>query len=228
MIAPVNGNPQQMLSVITEALKSPEQLEAEQLEAEEEERLQAERERKLQEIWSKRIKDEQKDHKDFRERGKAIKKVLQDGEETKGLYVPLFWSVIQVEHSGVYSSQPTPDVRPNNGNNDPMYLEASQVLERGISYYVDQQSFDNNFHRAVDDFLGQGLGIPRIKLDSKIVDQNGEEAVGDQTLRWEYVPWDNFGWEPCNSWDHCDWGILQAPNDKRPDTQAVRAYNLWC
>jgi hypothetical protein len=81
-------------------------------------------------------------------------------------------------------------------------------------YCVDDKSFDDNFHRTVDDYLSVGLGTIRAKVESIIetVSVSGlggqmqqMEQVGDQTISWEYVPWARFGWEPGNSWQHCAW-----------------------
>lgn len=188
----------------------------------------------LQGVWLKRIKAEEKSHKDYRERGVEVKEVYEnDLNSDDELFVPLLWSVVQVEHTGIYSSQPVPDVRPANDEKNETFRKASDVLERGISHFVDDQSFDENFHRSVDDYLTAGLGTIRVKLDSEIIDmpiqqkppppeiaeqmdaddkaafeeagQRTEKAIGNQRISWEYVPWDRFGWEPCNSWRNCEW-----------------------
>lgn len=190
--------------------------------------------RKLQAIWLKRIKAEEKAHDDFRKRGREVDEVFNDDLPSDDeLFVPLLWSVVQVEHSGIYSSQPVPDVRPANDEKNPIFKKASDVLERGIAHFVDDQSFDDNMHRTIDDFLAPGLGVIRVKLDSEIVDvpvkipdppphieaqmddedraaleqarMQTEKDIGNQSISWEYVSWDRFGWEPCNSWRVCDW-----------------------
>lgn len=191
---------------------------------------------KLQQAWLTRIKEEEKTHKGFRDRAREVSDIYnQDfAGDTDPLYVPLLWSVIQVEHSGIYSSQPIPDVRPANDEANPDFRKASDVLERGIAHFVDKQSFDDNFHRTVDDFLAPGLGIIRVKLKSEIIDTpvnipdpppeiawrmdqddwdaldevrrtKTEKSIGEQNIQWAYTPYDRFGWEPCNSWEDCDW-----------------------
>ena len=127
--------------------------------------------RKLQKAWLHRIKEEEKSHKDFRDRGREVQEVFGDdfGSDDE-LFVPLLWSVVQVEHAGIYSSQPIPDVRPANDEKNPDFRKASDVLERGIGHFVDKQSFDDNFHRTVDDYLSTGLGVVRVKMDSEIID----------------------------------------------------------
>jgi hypothetical protein len=189
---------------------------------------------KLQKVWLHRIKEEEKSHKKYRERARDVDEVFNDDlENDDELYVPLLWSVVQVQHAGVYSSQPIPDVRPANDEKNPIFRKASDVLERGIAHFVDKQSFDDNFHRTVDDFLAPGLGVIRCKLISDIIDvpiqqdppppdiaaqmdendwkifeemsMQTEKGIGNQDIIWEYVSWDRFGWEPCNSWRQCDW-----------------------
>ena len=189
---------------------------------------------KLQQAWLHRIKEEEKSHGDFRERGRDVQDVFEDdmGSDDE-LYVPLLWSVVQVEHSGIYSNQPVPDVRPANDEKNPDFRKASDVLARSIGHFVDDLSFDENLHRTIDNYLAIGLGVIRIKLDSQIIDlqvpmeptpeeayrmdadqveqyrqeRDGvtEKAIGEQSMAWEFVPWDRFGWEPCNSWRTCEW-----------------------
>ena len=109
-------------------------------------------------------------------------------------------------------------------------VAVAKAIQRGLNYCVDHPSFDDAMHRALDDFLAMGLGTLRVKVDSIINTQTFrtpifgtvqtamgpmqqqvgdreevEETVGDQTIRWEYVPWARFGWEPCNDWKHCSW-----------------------
>lgn len=189
---------------------------------------------KLQKVWLKRIKAEEKAHDDWRKRANEVAEIFNDDYvEDDEQYVPLYWSVVQVEHAGVYSSQPVPDVRPKNDEKNPDFRKASDILERGIAHFVDKQSFDDNMHRTVDDFLSVGLGVIRVKLYSQIIEKpiqqeppppniqyhmdgddwkafeeagkRTEKVIGEQDMEWEFVTYDRFGWEPCNSWKACDW-----------------------
>jgi len=197
-----------------------------------------------QKTWLKRIKAEQKCHKDFRERAEKVEEIFRRDTGDEELYVPLYWQVVNIEHVGVYSNQPVPDVRPRNDPQNPVMRDVAQIISRGLSYCVDQPSFDENMHRAVDDYLAMGLGVPRVKVDSIIetntidvpifedqmvanpsdpmgsmpqvfppqmqsvqvgTEQQQEDTTKDQSIRWEYVPWSCFGYEPTNNWKHCDW-----------------------
>lgn len=182
-----------------------------------------------QKAWLARIEREERTHSDMRKRGREVEKIFRMDKEEK-LYVPLYWSVVGVEHVGVYSNQPVPDVRPRNEDRNLLFLAVASVIRRGLAFCVDHKSFDNAMHRAVDDYLAMGLGTLRIKVDSIInrdtqrvpimgnimtpqgpaQQQVGDreevvESVGDQTIRWEYCPWNRIGWEPCNEFKHCGW-----------------------
>jgi hypothetical protein len=171
---------------------------------------------RLQKVWKSRIEKEEKAHKNMRDRARSVQAIYDGGNKNEDpVYVPLYWTVCNVQHVGVYSSQPVPDVRPRNEEDNPTYRNIARMIQRGLSYCVDDQSFDNTFHRTVDDYLSVALGVPRVKIDSIIETEEigkdffnqpvTEEKVGDQTLRWEYVPWARFGWQPCNLWKHVTW-----------------------
>lgn len=181
-----------------------------------------------QKVWLQRISREEKTHEKFRKRSRSVEKIFRKREDD--IYAPLYWSVVGVEHVGVYSNQPVPYVRPRNESQNPLYRQLATAIRRGLNYCIDHPSFDGAMHRAVDDYLAMGLGTLRIKVDSIINTESTRvpifatqmtpmgpqevqigdreevnETVGDQTIRWEYVPWGRFGWEPCNEFKHCNW-----------------------
>ena len=177
----------------------------------------AERQQQLQKVWVQRIEKEEKAHDDMRNvMRKAEQNFHADLKDGQSLYIPLYWTVCNVQHVGIYSNQPVADVRPRNEEQSPVLKQVSRMIQRALAFCVDDKSFDTTMHRVVDDYLSVGLGVPRIKIDSVIVEEETgnvnffnqpetEEKVKDQTLNWEYVPWARFGWMPCNSWKHCDW-----------------------
>lgn len=243
-----------------------------------------------QKKWLKRIKAEQKCHKDFRDRAKDVEDIFRR-ESDRELYVPLYWQVVNIEHVGVYSNQPVPDVRPRSNPQDPVMREIASLVQKGLAYCVDQPSFDDNMHRSVDDYLGMALGVIRAKVETikttttidvptfedvmveqPPVDIGGgftlpqpptmetiqtgtekkkEVTFGDQSIRWEYVPWSSFGYEPGNNWKHCDWiyfrhrmtmpeiikrfgspiAATKDSENKDPDSWKAKTYNIyeiWC
>ena len=125
------------------------------------------KENKKQALWLKRLKAEEKAHKDFRARGKDVDEIWHRDYD-KEIYIPLYWQIINIEHVGVFSNQPVPDVRPRNEAQNPTMRAVAKTIQRGLSFCVDQQGFDDNMHRAIDDYLAIGLGIARVKVDSII------------------------------------------------------------
>ena len=239
-----------------------------------------------QKLWLKRLKKEQKCHKDFRDRAEVVEGIFRRDTESE-LYVPLYWQVVNVEHSGVYSNQPVADVRPRNDPQNPVMREVAALIQKGLDYCVDKPEFDQTMHRSVDDYLAMALGVMRVKVDTikttttidvpiyedvmverppidigggfqmpqdpmmetmqMGTEQQEEETYGDQYLRWEYVPWSCFGYEPCNNWKHCDWEYfrhkmtmqqIKARFDKtvaatadqknsKKDPQTYDIYEIW-
>ena len=174
-----------------------------------------ERDRRLQKVWLARITAEEKAHKDARDRMREVEDVYNSNLGTDNLYVPLYWQVVNVQHVGVYSAQPVPDVRPRNETDNPVFRQVARMIGRALSYCVDDQSFDFNLNRSIDDYLSVGMGVPRVKVNSVITQTDSgqvnhfnqpvmQEEVKDQTINWEYVPWGRFGWQACNSWSMCD------------------------
>jgi hypothetical protein len=182
-----------------------------------------------QKVWLQRIAREEKTHEGFRKRSRVVEKIFRV-DPAEIVLVPLYWSVVGVEHVGVYSNQPVPDVRPRNEPQNPLFRSIATCIRRGLAFSIDHPSFDKAMHRSIDDFLAMGLGTLRIKIDSEMSEETLEEPimgqqqtpqgvqsvqvgsrseviekVGDQTMRWEYVPWARFGWEPCNDMEHCGW-----------------------
>ena len=106
------------------------------------------KQRKVQKLWLKRLNEEEKAHKDLRDRLQIVDDVFHSDMKDEKLFVPLYWSVVGVEHVGVYSNQPVPDVRPRNELNNPVYRSVAQLIQRGLNYCVGLPSFDENMHRS--------------------------------------------------------------------------------
>ncbi len=190
--------------------------------------------RQTQRVWKSRINDEVKHRRAWREASKKIEKLYRPTEKNQEEKerVPVLWQIIETQMGGIYSSQPVPDVRPANEQRNQLFLDASRVLERGLSYTADQDDFSEAVNKVAVDYLGVGLGVPRVKLNSVIEEkvytapiyqndpltgaqvlvgqQEGvEEVIGDQSVEWENHPWSKFGWEPCINWKSCGWIYFQ-------------------
>jgi len=180
----------------------------------EQERLQ-----KAQKKWIARIEREKSIHEDYRDTADEAWAIYLDDMSGHEVYYPLLWSVVNVQHAAVYSDKPIPDIRPRNSDKNPVFSDAADVMQRALEFYIDNTAFDDNVHRSVDDYLVAGLGVPRVKLDAEITsvpldapvtgiegeEITEEEIITNQMIRIEHVPWNRFGWEICEAWEHVDW-----------------------
>lgn len=101
----------------------------------------------------------------------AEKDWRKEGDETYSLYESkkskansfnILWSNTETLRPAVYNSTPEPDVRRRFRDADPVGKVASTVLERSLSYQIDDYDFDNEIQDSVLDVLLPGRGVARI------------------------------------------------------------------
>jgi hypothetical protein len=165
--------------------------------------------------WNKQLSECKKSHEDYRETAYEAYSIYLNDHQLYEVYYPLLWSVVQVEHGACLSSRPRPDIRPRHSDQNPTYKTAAQVMERALEFFLDQTGSEDSLHQTVDDYLVAGLGVPRIKLDSEIIEVDRPElgttepVIQNQVVRIEHVPWSRFGWEPAQCWDHVEWVFFE-------------------
>lgn len=162
--------------------------------------------------WIKRIKREQQIHEDFRDAACDAEDVYLADMSGYEVAYPLLWSVVQVQQAAVYSGSPMPDVRCRGRSDNPAYKEAAAVVQKALEVTIDNTKFDDDMRKATQDVLVSGLGLPRVKIDALVIDEDpetGEELdkpiIAEQKARIEHVPFDRFGWEPATNWIHVGW-----------------------
>lgn len=70
----------------------------------------------------------------------------------------ILWSNIRTLQPALYSRTPKPEVSRRYGDEDPVGRTASMILERGLSFGVEQYDFDTVVKSARDDYLLAGRG----------------------------------------------------------------------
>jgi hypothetical protein len=94
---------------------------------------------------------------------------LYEGEETRENSFNILWSNTETILPAVYNSTPQPDVRRRFRDPDPVGKVASTVLERSLSYQIDDYDFDAEIEDAVLDALLPGRGVVRINYEPEFV-----------------------------------------------------------
>lgn len=104
---------------------------------------------------------------------------LYDAKESKANSFNILWSNTETLLPAVYNSTPQPDVRRRFRDPDPVGKVASTVLERSLSYQVDDYEFDAEIEDVTLDVLLPGRGVARIEYEPQFVTigQNGTQPA---------------------------------------------------
>lgn len=175
--------------------------------------------------WWRLIQDEEKRHSDFRDLAESS----QNAHDKKASY-NLWWPTCEITSASLYSSTPTPEVRRRQRDGDAIQKDAAQVVERSIDFCVDGHDFDGNVQQGIQDMLVAGLGQARVVYNPEfgaVPNMYGEpiETITAQSLQIEHYSWKHFGWQPCKSWERCEWVyfVHMMPRKKVQDDYGVRA-----
>lgn len=135
----------------------------------------------------------------------------------------ILWSNIQTLQPALYFSPPKPNIERRFKDKDPAGREASEVLERSTTYFVNESLFHDNAENAVLDRLLGGRGqmwvryVPHFRDtavtdmpgpgteitqdagdDADLLEENSETSSGqppEQVLEYEEVKWDYVHWK---------------------------------
>lgn len=115
------------------------------------------------EDWLKELDNEEKAHKEYRDRAQKVVDRYEDEEDRDDHRFNILWSNVEVLHSAVYEKKPTPDIRRRFLDRDKAGKQASEVAERAVSFAMDVYDYDGTMDVAVDDYLIAGLGQVRLR-----------------------------------------------------------------
>jgi hypothetical protein len=146
---------------------------------------------------------------------------LYEGENKKASSFNILWTNTETLLSATYNSTPKPDVRRRFRDADPLGKATSTVLERALTYEIDEYDFNDPVESVVLDTLLVGRGVPRIKYEPKFMespqpeqiegaegnpqaDANPGKLIGEQ-VECEHVQWDKFRRGPGKTWREVPW-----------------------
>ena len=181
----------------------------------------------------KRAKEDEKEWRDVAERAIEIYEAGDPGTNTQGSggrsAFNIYHSNIEVMVPAAYNSTPIPDIRrryddepaqqpqqmPGMPGGQPMgpspVKTTVDVLERALSYSVDQYEFDTTMRDVVRAALCAGRGVPRVRYKPNMRQEadptTGQpvDVMGYQEVTCEPVPWDRFIRGPGRTWDDVPW-----------------------
>lgn len=152
-------------------------------------------------LWIKKVERAKDDEKNWREKAKAAVAIYEcDDGSAKTAGAPEFnilHSNVETTVPALYNSTPIPDVRRRFGDADQVGKTACDVMERSLSYSLDQYDWDDTIIEAAKDGEIAGRGQVRVRYEPE-VDGN---RIGYQKLTCELVPWDRWGHGPARLWE---------------------------
>lgn len=165
-------------------------------------------------FWLGEIDRYEKDFKPWETRSKKIVKRYKDERpaNNKSQLFNILWSNVQTLAPALYAQAPKPNVDRRFQDNDDLSRTVAQVLERSVSYFVNQENFDEIMKQCVQDRLLPGRGTawvrycpyiedePQITEDVAVGDPMGDkpaaevkqELTGEDVIP-DYVHWQDFG-----------------------------------
>jgi hypothetical protein len=89
----------------------------------------------------------------------------------------ILYSNIQTICPALFNQSPKPDVRRRYRDADPIGKEISDVLERALSYTMDECHFDRYMRLAIKDQQLCGRGVTRVRYDPYFGEEDDENGL---------------------------------------------------
>tara|TARA_R110002074_G_scaffold9023_4_gene36405 strand:- start:3309 stop:5660 length:2352 start_codon:yes stop_codon:yes gene_type:complete len=160
---------------------------------------------KVEASWRGRAKDVAARYRDEKAEGSK-----SEGRYSGADRYNILYSNIQTICPALFNQSPTPDVRRRYRDNDPVGKEVSDVLERALSYTMDECNFDRYMRLAVKDQQLCGRGVTRVRYEplfSEEEDEGGDpyDDLKGEEVKFEHVNWADFRHGPGRTWEEVEW-----------------------
>ncbi len=175
--------------------------------------------------WQMEIDLASKDEKFWRDRARDVNARYRDEKDSKGNTSTagryqsqnrfnILYSNIQTICPALYNQAPKPDVRRRYRDADETGKNIADVMERALSFTMDEENFDNYMKLAVKDSQLSGRGVTRVaykaafgKAEEIDAAEGGEEVdvLEREEVCWEHVNWSDFRRGPGRIWDEVQW-----------------------
>ena len=179
--------------------------------------------------WLVAIEQQERARKPFIERGEKIIKRFRDErpDHDRVSRFNILWSNVQTLKPALYARTPVPQVSRRFKDSDKVGREAAEILERAVSYSVEEYDFDGVMKAVVEDRLLPGIGVARVGYEpfygeerQDVVGMDPEtgdpilsepyKPVEYERVTCEYVNWKDFLHGPGRTWDEVDWVAFKA------------------
>lgn len=155
--------------------------------------------------WRKRARDVEARYRDEKVN------VANPGKYSSSNRFNILYSNIQTICPTLYNQSPAPDVRRRYRDADPIGKEVSEILERCLSFSMDECDFDRYMRLAVKDQQLCGRGITRVRYNPAFADETDEssgdvyESLQGEEVKFQHVSWADFRHGPGRTWEEVQW-----------------------
>ena len=183
--------------------------------------------------WLAEIDEALKKEHGWRGKVKKVVKRFRDEreKENENSRFNILFSNVTTSKAAVYQTPPRADVRRRFSEDDGVSKRVAEVLERGLTYCIDEYDFDEEIMAAVDDFLIGGRGVVRIRYTPSMAQNpDGTEFIAYQDAQAEYVYWQDFLTSPARRWSDVRWcgfrHLMTKEELARLDPEAAETISL--
>jgi hypothetical protein len=174
--------------------------------------------------WKMEIDLASKDEKFWRERGHDVNARYRDeandqksntttvGRYGQGDRFNILYSNVQTIAPALLSSTPKPDVRRRYRDADDTGKIIADVMERALSFSMDEGNFDRHMKTAIKDMQLVGRAVTRVKYVTTKDDV--DETPASEDVEWEHVNWADFRHGPGRVWEEVQWIAFRHTFDK--------------
>ena len=123
--------------------------------------------------WLDQLKLAEREEEDWRKEARKIVERFRDEKDRRGVRLNIFAANVQLLQPNVYGQTPVPDVRRRNireeANAQALGRQVATVIDRALSFTLDDHPFDEEMEAVRDDLLLTGRGVSRVMYEAKIV-----------------------------------------------------------
>lgn len=171
-------------------------------------------------FWLDEIESARKEREQYDKQATETIKRFSDQRDNKdsGSYFNIFYANTELKLGALYARTPKPDIKRRfNDADDDVSRVASNILQRNITYELDQNNFDATFKQILFDRLVPGFGVGWLRFEEEeteqVFDANGMPmpSMPEQLAAIDYVSWSDFVYAPCRVWSECRWVARRIP-----------------
>ena len=179
------------------------------------------------EEWIKKIDNAEKHYENYHTLIKDIRKYYKN-DKNKNKH-NIFWSSIETLKPFLYFKQPTPYIDRKEKSVDPVASTACRILEKALTWNLDNQDFDGTIKYVRNDFLLSGMGlayekyeptfkkIEQVSMTKQGLEMVEAEILDSEKVKTVYIDPEDFiaDSEKVGIWEDCNWFAIKIHMTRR-------------